>query len=212
MNDVIKALQGRGHLFIIGAPSGAGKTSLARALTSAHPDLEMSISHTTRPKRPGEIDGIDYNFIDQEEFNHLKQENAFIEHAKVFDNQYGTSYASMKKIWDRGKDALLEIDWQGARKIRKSSSACVSIFIIPPSLKVLEERLRGRGDSKEDIKRRMRDAQSEISHYKEFDYLIINENFQDSLRKIKNIIETEHLTLTSQLVTHQKLIKELIAE
>jgi guanylate kinase len=212
LSDDLTILPSRRHLFIIGAPSGAGKTSLVRALISEQPDLEMSISHTTRPKRSGEIDGIDYNFVDTQEFNRLKREHAFLEHAKVFDNQYGTSYASIKEIWSKEKDALLEIDWQGARKVRKSSSGCVSIFIFPPSLKALEDRLKGRGDSEEDIRRRMQGAQSEMSHYKEFDYLIVNENFQECLQKIKNIIEVEQLTLESQIVNEHKLIKELIAE
>ena len=212
MSSVITDLSDKGHLFIIGAPSGAGKTSLVRALVSEHPNLEMSVSHTTRPKRPSEIDGIDYNFVSHQEFNHLKGRDAFIEHAKVFDNQYGTSYASIQKIWDQEKDVLLEIDWQGARKIRKSANECISIFILPPSLKALEERLTGRGDSEEDIRRRMRDARSEMSHYREFDYLIINENFHECLEKIKQIIEAEHLTLKSQLIAKRKLIKELVEE
>ena len=212
MSSVITDLRGEGRLFIIGAPSGAGKTSLVRALISEHPNLEMSISHTTRPKRPGETNGTDYNFVDHQEFNRLKRQNAFIEHAKVFDNQYGTTYASVQKIWDKEKDALLEIDWQGARKIRKSAKKCTSIFIFPPSLKALEERLTGRGDSTEDIRRRMRDAQSEISHYKEFDYLIVNENFRECLEKIKHVIEAEHLSLKSQLVTNRNLIQELVEE
>ena len=177
-----------GTLFIIAAPSGAGKTSLVRELVETVPGLSVSISHTTRPPRSHEQDGVDYFFIDEGEFLALQDQNLFLEHATVFDHRYGTSRAWVEQQLADGTDVILEIDWQGAQQARSIIKDAVSIFILPPSLASLEQRLEGRGDDERNIRRRMRDAVSEIEHYSEYDYLVVNHFFDRTLKQLSAII------------------------
>ena len=178
----------KGTLFIICAPSGAGKSSLVRALVDTVPDLAVSISHTTRPPRPSEKHGVDYFFVGEDEFQTLLEQNALLEHATVFDHLYGTSQAWVQGQLADGKDIILEIDWQGARQVRSIIKDTVNIFILPPSLEALEDRLKGRGDDDRNIRRRMQDAVSEIEHYGEFDYLVVNHFFNRTLKQLSAII------------------------
>ena len=173
----------KGTLYIVSAPSGAGKTSLLRELLKDQSQLVISISHTTRAMRDGEVNGEDYHFIDKAEFENMVEHSAFLEHAKVFDNYYGTSQRHVEQQLLKGFDVILEIDWQGARQIRSLMSAgCQSIFILPPSIGALRERLTGRGqDSDEVIERRMQDATNEMSHFSEFDYLVVNDTFTEAV-------------------------------
>ncbi len=167
-----------GKLFILSAPSGAGKSSLAKALIQDLPNLAVSVSHTTRAPRPGEEHGVHYYFVSRDEFEAMVQAGKFVEHARVFDNDYGTARRSIEQLLEAGKDVLLDIDWQGARNIKQQMPGAVSIFILPPTRVALEERLRGRGqDSPEIIARRMRDAVAEMSHYNEFDHVVVNDVF-----------------------------------
>lgn len=175
----------KSRLFIVSGPSGSGKTSLVKALIEKLPDTVVSISHTTRPMRPGEVDGKDYHFASVEEFTGMIAGNEFLEHAEVFGNFYGTSQASVQGLLDEGSRVILEIDWQGARETRQRMRGTTSIFILPPSRTALETRLRGRGqDSDETIDRRMRKAQGEIRHYDEFDYTILNDDFERALAEL----------------------------
>ena len=178
----------KGTLFIICAPSGAGKSSLVRELVETVPDLAVSISHTTRPPRTGEKHGVDYFFVGEDEFQTLLGQNTFLEHATVFDHLYGTSHAWVQEQLADGKDIILEIDWQGAQQVRSIIKDTVNIFILPPSLAALEERLKGRGDDDRNIQRRMRDAVSEIEHYGEFDYLVVNHFFNKTLKQLSAIV------------------------
>ena len=179
----------KGKLFIVSAPSGAGKTSLVKALVGAHSEVTVSISHTTRKMRPGEIDGKDYFFTDINDFKEMIERNEFIEYAKVFDHYYGTSLHSIKNQLAKGLKVILEIDWQGAAQVRERISDTQSIFILPPSKAELENRLRGRGqDSDEIIARRMRDAENEMSHYGEFDYIILNDDFDQALKELTSLV------------------------
>ena len=177
------------RVFIVSAPSGAGKTSLIRALTQSSSRIVAAVSHTTRARRPGESDGKDYHFVTRNMFEEMIGQHAFLEFALVFDNLYGTSLESVNSQRANGNHVLLEIDWQGAGQIRKRIPDAVSIFIMPPSLKSLEIRLRERRqDSDEVIQRRMREARSEMAHYPEYDYVIVNENFVDALSKLTQIV------------------------
>ncbi len=179
----------KGKLFIVSAPSGAGKTSLVKALMDAHSEVTVSISHTTRKMRPGEVDGKDYFFTNVQDFKQMIKQNEFIEYAKVFDHYYGTSLKSVEKQLAKGLKVILEIDWQGAAQVRERISDTKSIFILPPSKAELEKRLRGRGqDSEEIIARRMRDAENEISHYEEFDYIILNDDFDQALIELTSLV------------------------
>ena len=179
----------RGSLFIIAAPSGGGKTSLVNALLKKDARLSLSISHTTRPARPGELDGQHYHFVSEPEFERMVDDGDFLEHARVFDHQYGTSRRSVVLQLEQGRDVLLDIDWQGARQIKAVFPDCGLIFIIPPSLVTLRKRLTGRGqDSTEVIERRMRDARAEISHWAEFDHLVVNDDFDTALKELHAII------------------------
>lgn len=179
----------RGRLFIIAAPSGGGKTSLVNALLESDDRLALSVSHTTRPPRRGEVDGEQYHFISEREFRELARQGAFLEHAVVFGNHYGTHAGALDGQLDEGLDVILEIDWQGAAQVRQVFSGSCSIFILPPSLDALRERLSGRAqDSEEVIERRMREARREISHWDEFDYLVINEVFEEALEDLRKII------------------------
>jgi len=181
--------QRRGNLFIIAAPSGGGKTSLVNALLENDERLVLSISHTTRRARPGEVDGMHYHFVSHDDFEQMVENGDFLEHARVFDNHYGSNRNSVARQLEQGKDVILEIDWQGARQVRAAFPECLMIFIIPPSLETLRERLTGRGqDSTAVIQRRMRDAQAEISHWAEFDQLVINDDFDAALEELRTII------------------------
>lgn len=183
----------KGTLFIISAPSGAGKTSLLRALLADNPDIVVSISYTTRPMRPGERDGVDYHFVDHETFKSLIKEGDFLEYAEVFDHCYGTSRSDVMEQLNKGLDVVLEIDWQGAQQVRRAMADNVSIFILPPSRADLEHRLRSRKqDSDEVIARRLKDAVTEISHYNEFDYVVVNDDFDSTVGELKAIMKSPH--------------------
>jgi guanylate kinase len=178
-----------GRLIVVSAPSGAGKTSLVRALLERDPSIRLSTSYTTRPRRPGEVDGEHYFFVSPERFEAMIAEDAFLEHARVFDHSYGTSAGLVRRLTAAGHDVLLEIDWQGARQVRGAMPECVSIFILPPSLEELERRLRGRGTDAEDvIRRRLRDARDDMSHWSEFDYVVVNDDFERALSEIRAIL------------------------
>jgi len=202
----------RGQLYIISAPSGAGKSSLVKALIDSVEDLTVSTSHTTRAIRPGEVDGVDYHFIDSTKFLHLIEQGAFLEYAEVFDNFYGTAQESIEAQLAEGLDVILEIDWQGARQVRELMPDAISIFILPPSNEALRERLRGRGqDSEEIIERRMRDAVSESSHYDESDFLIINDDFTAALDELSQLIVSQRLKTTRQAALFSTIITDLLA-
>ncbi|WP_422136272.1 guanylate kinase [Endozoicomonas sp. ALD040] len=186
----------KGKLYIIAAPSGAGKTSLVKAMVQSTPHVKVSVSHTTRPIRPGETDGMNYHFTSKDVFLELMNQDRFLEHAEVFGNYYGTSEAWVREQLDTGEDVILEIDWQGAEQVRKLMPEAVSIFILPPSKEALRERLIGRGtDDLEVIERRMNQAVNEMSHYAEFDYLVINDEFDLALRDLQTIIRSRRLSI-----------------
>lgn len=200
-----------GTLYIVAAPSGAGKSSLVNALIARLSFVYLSISHTTRPMRPGEEDGEHYHFISKENFLERAGEGEFLEHAQVFDNFYGTSQKYVQNQLDQGHDVILEIDWQGAHQVRKLMPGCRSIFILPPSKEALQERLEKRQqDSAEVIKRRMRDAVSEMSHYAEFDYLIINDDFYKALDEMCTIFTANRCLIEQQDERHAVLIEQLL--
>ena len=179
----------RGRLFVITAPSGAGKTSLVHALMEREPSLRFSVSYTTRPKRPSEVNGRDYFFVSRERFEQMIEAGEFLEHARVFDNFYGTSRQQVERSLASGQSLILEIDWQGALQIRRTMPECVSIFILPPSRQELERRLRGRGtDSDEVIARRLSDAASDMKHWTEFDYVIVNDDFDRAVAELQETV------------------------
>ena len=201
-----------GTLFVFAAPSGAGKTSLVKALLGKMDDISVSVSHTTRAMRPGEQDGVDYHFVDIPTIEKMVVEKAFLEHAKVFDNYYGTSRAGIEQQLAQGKDVILEIDWQGAQQVRKLMPETVGVFILPPSRAALEARLRGRGtDSEAIIVRRMCDAQSESAHYDEFDYVVINDDFDTALGELQAIVTCRRQRLAAQVWRHGEMLKALLA-
>lgn len=178
-----------GQLYIFSAPSGAGKTSLVEALLKSTSGIEVSVSHTTRAMRPGEENGVHYHFTDTSEFEKMVEAGAFLEDAKVFDNYYGTSQKAVEDRLGQGEDVILEIDWQGAQQVRKLMPFAISVFILPPSREALEQRLNSRGqDSAEIIARRMQDATSDMEHYVEFDYVIINDDFDEATRQLSSIV------------------------
>ena len=180
----------RGRLFVIAAPSGAGKTSLVRSLMQREPALRFSISYTTRPQRPNEVHGRDYFFVSREEFDRMVAAGEFLEHATVFDNSYGTARRQVEDSLAAGQDLILEIDWQGARQIRRALPECRSIFILPPSRPELERRLRGRGtDAEEVIQRRLRDAAGDMSHWREFEFVVVNDDFERALGELQAIVK-----------------------
>ncbi|MFL0807412.1 MAG: guanylate kinase [Oceanobacter sp.] len=200
-----------GTLFIFSAPSGAGKTSLVNALLASTRHIGVSVSHTTRAPRPGEENGVAYHFVSVDEFQQLIGEAAFLEHAQVFDNFYGTSQRWVESELAAGRDVILEIDWQGAQQVRKLMPEAVSVFIAPPSIDELYNRLSNRGQDDEDtIARRMRDARSEMSHYGEFDYLIINDDFDNSLEELRAIVIARRHRLEAQQLRHQATLSALL--
>ena len=204
--------QHNGTLYIFSAPSGAGKTSLVKALLEDTQDLVVSVSHTTRAMRPGEENGVHYHFTEIEKFRAMVTQGIFLEHAQVFDNYYGTSQQAIEAQLAQGLDVILEIDWQGARQVRERMPGTVSVFILPPSRAELERRLTGRGtDSAEIIARRMRDAVNEMSHFGEYDYLIINDDFDRAVGDLQAIIATQRLRLASQQARYGALLDELLA-
>jgi guanylate kinase len=200
-----------GELFIVSAPSGAGKTSLVTALKSAEPGLHVSISHTTRPRRSNEGDGVNYHFVSEEAFAAMIDADAFLEHARVFDHRYGTAKDSVDRFLAAGEDVILEIDWQGASQVRGLRPDCIGIFILPPSRESLAARLKTRAqDSDEIIARRMRDAVAEMSHYSEFDYLVINDDFEAALTDLRGIIRSRRLRRERQMAVCADLIASLL--
>ena len=201
-----------GTLYIVAAPSGAGKTSLVKSLVETTPDVVASISHTTRPPRPGEQDGIHYHFASLAAFEAMIAQGAFLEHAQVFGNRYGTSRAAVLSQLKAGLDVILEIDWQGARQVRDQMPNSLSIFILPPSRDALRQRLAGRGqDSAEVIERRMAVALDELSHYTEFDYLVINDQFETALTELRAILIAQRQRRTAQLERHLELFHILLS-
>lgn len=201
-----------GILFIVSAPSGAGKTSLVKALLERESALGLAISYTTRPPRPGEVDGVHYHFIDEGRFLAMIAAGAFLEHAQVFGNRYGTAEARVREALARGQDLLLEIDWQGARQVRARFPGAVSIFILPPSAPVLAERLRGRGqDSEAVIAGRMRQARDEMSHFDEYDYLVVNDDFDQALADLACLARAERLRLAHGAGLAPGMIEALLA-
>ena len=206
------------NLFIIAAPSGCGKTSLVEALIKKTKNLCVSVSHTTRPPRTDEVNGINYYFISIDEFKEMVKQNAFVEHAMVFDNHYGSSIQLIREKLDEGIDVILEIDWQGARQVKNNMPNSTSIFILPPSKEALLERLQQRAqDNDATINKRMSDAQNQMQHFNEFDYLIINDDFDSALNDLNLIIcipdkasERFSLSLSEQSKKHKKLLKKLI--
>lgn len=212
-----------GTLYIVSAPSGAGKTSLVTALTQVDKNIRVSVSHTTRAKREGEEHGVNYHFVAHEEFQALIAKGDFLEHAEVFGNFYGTSRSALQQTLDQGIDLILEIDWQGAQQVRELMPQALSIFILPPSQEALRERLTGRGqDSEEIIEGRMKEAVSEMIHYTEYDYVIINDDFQNALEDLKAVFcsnraddsqaaaRAEELKLERQQKRHEALLKQLV--
>lgn len=199
-----------GNLFIVSAPSGAGKTSMVNALLDSHKEIALSVSYTTRAPRPGETDGKDYHFVSRDRFLQMARHGDFLESAEVYGNLYGTSQSWIKKELASGRDILLEIDWQGAAQVRNLMPQAISIFILPPSLSTLEARLKGRGqDSPEVIARRVQAAQEDISHAAEFDYVIINDRLDEALRQLSAVITSAGLRRDSQLARHASLINQL---
>jgi len=200
-----------GHLFVIAAPSGAGKTSLVNSLIQQVPQLKVSISHTTRAKRANEVDGENYFFINPTQFHELIDKKAFLEHAEVFGHYYGTTRDWVTQHLSQGTDVILEIDWQGARQIKLSYPDAVSIFVLPPSIKTLRQRLETRAqDSPETIKQRLALARQDISHHLEYDYLVINDDFRTAVEQLKAIITCQRLTTNNQSTQHVNLIKNLL--
>lgn len=202
----------KGKLYVISAASGAGKTSLVSALLDEVSDIEVSVSHTTRVPRPGEVDGVNYHFVDNETFEAMVEAAEFFEHATVFGNRYGSSQRHVEAQLQAGKDVILEIDWQGARQIRQLMPECSTIYIAPPSMMALRERLTGRGqDDSAVIEKRMQQAVSEMSHYIEFDYLVINDDFEQARKNLAAIINGNRMLLERQQEIHGELLQQLLS-
>ncbi len=214
LNNLVDAstVAGQGVLYVISAPSGAGKTSLVKALVKSTVGFATSISYTTRAKREGEHEGVDYHFKSAAEFVSMLEHSAFLEHASVFGNYYGTSKSQIESYLSQGLDVILEIDWQGAVQVRKQVSSCVSIFVLPPSRQCLQERLEHRGqDDANIIAGRMSQAVDEMSHYAEFDYLVVNDEFDVALLQLQAIVNSQRLILPRQAQQLRYLIEELLS-
>lgn len=203
----MKTMQNRGRLYVIAAPSGAGKTSLVNALIKSVPSIVVSISHTTRAMRPNEVQGVDYYFVSDDAFNKLVDQDEFLEHAIIFDRQYGTSKKEVIANLNKGFDVILEIDWQGHQQIKKLFPESISVFVLPPSLKDLENRLVTRNqDPSNIIAERLNDAKKTISHIAEFDYIVLNKDFDDALRDLRTIVEAERLRKDQQILCYKAII------
>ncbi|GEN23742.1 guanylate kinase [Halomonas cupida] len=202
----------QGTLFIVSAPSGAGKTSLVRELIESVDGIQVSVSHTTRAMRPGEVDAVNYHFVDVATFEDMVARGDFFEHAQVFDNHYGTSRSAVEALLAAGQDVILEIDWQGARQVREQMDSAVSIFILPPSRDELERRLSSRGtDDHQVISGRMREAVSEMSHYGEYDFMVINDDFTTALDELRALVIAHRLDTRRQKQHHARLLDALLA-
>ena len=205
------AAQCRGALFVVSAPSGTGKTTLVKALTARDENVVLSVSHTTRSRHRGERDGVDYHFIDTPHFRSLIEEGVFLEHANVFGHLYGTSQESVYRELNAGRDVVLEIDWQGAQQIRKRIPGAVSVFILPPSRESLLARLKARGrDSEGTIAKRMRTAVSDLSHYREFDYVIVNDSIERATEDLACIVRAHRLANPRQALSRGALLAKLL--
>jgi guanylate kinase len=201
----------KGTLFTISAPSGAGKTTLVKALVESTDKIKVSVSHTTRKPRPGEKNNVNYHFVTEEEFMHMLTCNLFLEHAQIYDHYYGTSQKWLMEQLNTGIDVILEIDWQGAQQVRRLKPDTVGIFILPPSRTALEKRLRKRGKDSEDvIAKRLRGAVDEISHYVEFDYLVVNDDFSKALNDLQIIVHSQRLRQLAQAPKLEGLLTELL--
>src|SRR4029077_636000 len=202
----------RGRLYVVSAPSGAGKTSLVKALMEREPRIRFSVSYTTRKPRPTEVPGRDYHFVTMERFTEMAAREEFLEHAKVFDNCYGTGVHAVEEALANGEQLLLEIDWQGARQVRARLPEALSIFILPPSRSALEQRLKDRStDSEAVIRRRLQDAAEDIGHWSEFDYVVINDRFEQALRDLQAIVKDRGHSLAAQRPEVARLTAELLA-
>lgn len=205
--------QATGTLYIVSAPSGAGKTTLVTALVEQIDTLRVSVSHTTRAMRPGEVDGINYHFTSREQFLKQVGEGDFLEHAEVFGNLYGTSQSTVEQTLAEGHDLILEIDWQGAQQVRRALPHARSIFILPPSREALQQRLSNRGQDADDvIAARMALATTEMSHYVEYDYIVINDDFQTALDELKSVLTGNRLTLARQQAVYHQLFADLLSD
>ncbi|MCP4211636.1 MAG: guanylate kinase [Halieaceae bacterium] len=201
-----------GTLFTVSAPSGAGKTSLVNALIERCEDLMVSVSHTTRPRRPAEVDGVNYNFVSEPGFQAILERGEFLEHARVFDNLYGTSAVWVEEQLRRGHDVILEIDWQGAQQVKRLMPQAKAIFILPPSRDTLLERLRGRGqDDAGTIQKRMDVAVEEMSHYVESDFMVVNANFDTALAELTAIVDSQRLTTPRQQALLADMLRDLLS-
>lgn len=202
----------KGTLFTVCAPSGAGKTSLVNALVASLDNLTVSVSHTTRQPRPGEKNGVNYHFVTEDDFIHMLTCNLFLEHAQVYDHYYGTSQRWLLEHLHTGTDVILEIDWQGAQQVRRLKPDTVTIFILPPSREVLEQRLRSRGkDSEAVIAKRLQVAVDDISHYVEFDYLVVNDDFSQAVKDLQAIVHSQRLTQLAHAPKLEKLLTDLLS-
>jgi guanylate kinase len=202
----------QGTLYTISAPSGAGKTTLVKALVKSTDNIQVSVSHTTRQPRRGEINGVNYHFVTKDEFLRMLENDLFLEHAEVFDNEYGTSQEWIVEQLNMGIDVILEIDWQGAQVVRGKMPETVNIFILPPSQAALEQRLRHRGkDSEEVIAKRLRGAVEEMSHCVEYDYLVVNDDFDQALRDLQAIVQSQRLRQVVQAAKFEGLLSELLS-
>ncbi len=205
-------MSARGRLFVISAPSGAGKTSLVRALLERRPGMRFSVSHTTRRPRDGETDGRDYFFVDERTFLHMVGNGEFLEHARVFGHLYGTGRAQVEALMNAGHDVILEIDWQGARQVREAMPECCSVFILPPSPQELERRLRGRSTDADDvIARRLAEAREDMGHWEEFDYAVINDAFDVALADLLDVVEDRGRALRTRDPGHADKIAAMLA-
>ena len=201
----------RGKLIVVSAPSGAGKTSLVHALLEAEPEVHLSVSHTTRPQRPGEVDGQDYFFVDVPAFEALVRNGEFLEHARVFDNFYGTGRTQVEQQLDAGTNVILEIDWQGAQQVRAAMPGCISVFVLPPSRAELERRLRGRGtDSEEVISRRLAESVDDMRQCAGFDYVVVNADFATAVADLRRIVNEDARELWAGRAEIRELLRDLI--